>query len=453
MVLGIASRVRAPCEDGAARICFPYALVSCHLVATLMKRVFKLLLMLLALPPIALVAIVLASLESEPLVASRLKLTADEVEQAKALVKEHDPRTAAEGEVRSISLNESELNLIGNYLAHAKGGGAEVTVTEGLMDVKATVKVPKSPLGQYLNMSVGFRESEVLPRFRQIRLGSIPVPAWFADFILEKTLNYFYSQPGYSFAQDVVREVNLSPSQLDVTYEWSSQITDAVRSRFVTKADQKRIKIFQEKLSRELSRGGFGNKTSVTNIVAPLFALARKRASEGDPIADNRAVILVLAVYVNGKDVAKLAPDVGELAAVVKVKTTLQKRHDLSKHFFTSAALAVQGGSVLSEAIGIYKEVGDSRWGSGFSFADLQAGHAGARFGEVAIASKSSAKALQNQLAEGLTEAILLPSVAGMPDGLTEAEFKSTYGEVGSNAYNVVVAEISKRIASSPLYQ
>ena len=416
-----------------------------------MKRFFKFFLWLVILAPLALVVTVLLNIEDEPLVASGLKLTPREIERAKELVKEHDPRTAEEGEVRSVSLSESELNLIGSYLANTKGGGASIRVVEGLMDVDATLKLPQSPLGQYLNVSIGLRESAVLPRFREVRLGGIPIPAWLADFALEQTLDYFYSQPGYSFAQDVIQEVRLSP--IDVTYAWSSQITDVVRSTFITKTDQKRIKIFQEKLSREVSRGGFGKKTSLTNIVEPLFALARERASGGDPVADNRAAILVLAAYVNGKDVANLAPDVGELAAVAKVKTTLQNRDDLSKHFFTSAALAVQAGSVLSEAIGLYKEVDDSRGGSGFSFTDLQADNAGTRYGEVAIASESSAKTLQKQLAQGLTESTLLPSVSGLPEGLSEAEFKSSYGEVGSSAYNKVLAEISKRIASSPLYE
>ena len=108
---------------------------------------------------------------------------------------------------------------------------------------------------------------------------------------------------------------------------------------------------------------------------------------------------------------------------------------------------------MLSEAIGLYKEVDDSRGGSGFSFTDLLADNAGTRFGEVAIASPSSARELQKAISRGPGESALLPSIAGLPEGLTEDQFKLRYGEVGSSAYNEVLAEISKRIASSPLYQ
>ena len=418
-----------------------------------MKRLFKLFVWLLILVPIVLVAVVLFSIENQPLVESGLKLTPGEIERAKALVKEHDPRTAREGEVKSVSLTEPELNLIGNYLAHTKGGGARVSVSEGLMDVKMTLKLPESPLGRYLNVSVGLREASVLPRFREVKLGNLSIPAGVADFVLEQTLDYFYSQPGYSFAEDVIQEVKLSSRQMKVTYKWSDEITEAVRSTLFTQADQQRIKVFQEKLSRVVARGNFGKKVSLPELVEPLFALARERASDGDPIADNRAAILVLAAYVNGKGVKKMAPDVGELASIPRVKTFLQNRHDLTQHFFISAALAAEGGSTLSQAIGLYKEVDDSRGGSGFSFSDLQADNAGTLFGELAIKSKSSAKQLQKIAGENLTEITLVPNVDGLPSGLNEAEFKARYGEVGSSAYNEVLAEISKRIASSPLYQ
>ena len=288
-----------------------------------MKGLFKFLVWLLILAPILLVVAVLFSIEDQPLVESDLKLTPDEIERAKAMVREHDPRTAREGELKSISLTEQELNLVGNYLANAKGGGASVSMTEGLMDVKVKVKLPQSPLGQYLNASVGLREAALLPRFEEVKLGKISIPAGVADFAMAKTLDYFYSQPGYSFAEDVIQEVTISPNRLDVTYQWSSRITDAVRSAMITKSDQQRIKVFQEMLSRVVSRGGFRSKTSLANLVEPLFTLAHNRARDGDPVADNRAAILVLAAYVNGKNATHLAPDVGELASVSKVKTTL----------------------------------------------------------------------------------------------------------------------------------
>jgi uncharacterized protein YfiM (DUF2279 family) len=58
-------------------------------------------------------------------------------------------------------------------------------------------------------------------------------------------------------------------------------------------------------------------------------------------------------------------------------------RYDSAQHFVISAALAAWAGEPAANAIGVYKEIDDSRRGSGFSFADLAADRAGTRFGEV----------------------------------------------------------------------
>ena len=210
--------------------------------------------------------------------------------------------------------------------------------------------MPKSPLGEFLNVSIGLRESAALPRFDRLELGDVSIPWRVADFALEQGLDYFYSQPGYSFAEDVIQRVELSEQRLDVTYQWHAEITEAIRSTLVSKTDQQRIKVFQEKLVRVVTRGKFRGKVSLVELVKPLFSLARGRSSDGDAAADNRAAILVLAAYVNGRDVSQLTPDVGPLAPAPRITATIQGREDLSQHFFTSAALAVQGGSVLSKS-------------------------------------------------------------------------------------------------------
>jgi hypothetical protein len=46
-----------------------------------------------------------------------------------------------------------------------------------------------------------------------------------------------------------------------------------------------------------------------------------------------------------------------------------------------------------------------------------------------------------------------MPGVEGLPERLTDEEFRSIYGEVGSSAYNVMLADIEARIARLPLYR
>ena len=416
-----------------------------------MKRLFKLLILLLILSPFILAGALIASIERQPLVSAQFSLTPAQVKRAKELAQQHDPRKTKEGEIKSVSLSEQDLTLLTAYLLKAIDGSAAVSVNSGWMDLAASVKIPKTPLGQYINFKVGLRETDVLPRFRYLKLGKIPVPNLVADFILEKSLDHLYSRPGYEVAEDVIQKVALTEARMDVTYKWRGDLTDAVRSTFVSGADQERLRVFQHELARVVN--GLGNRAALEDIIAPVFAFARERAIGGDAVEDNRAALVVLSAYINGRNLERLAPDVKDWKKAARVKVLSYKRDDLPKHFLTSAGLAVTGGSTLSQAIGLFKEVDDSQGGSGFSFTDLLADDAGTRLGQVAVESTDSARRLQSKLSASLSEADLIPSLAGLPQGgLSEHEFKRQYGEIGSPAYEKVVSVIEKRISASRLY-
>ncbi|MBI1991579.1 MAG: hypothetical protein HYS65_18110, partial [Betaproteobacteria bacterium] len=128
-------------------------------------------------------------------------------------------------------------------------------------------------------------------------------------------------------------------------------------------------------------------------------------------------------------------------------------REDFPQHFTISAAIAANAGAPLSDAIGLYKEVDDSRGGSGFSFNDIAADRAGTRFGELAAGSRESAMKLQRQVAAGVRDADILPPVSDLPEFMPEAEFKRRYGGIGAPAYKRTMDDIERRIAALPLYR
>ena len=107
------------------------------------------------------------------------------------------------------------------------------------------------------------------------------------------------------------------------------------------------------------------------------MALAAERGGAGDPQAESRALIAVVAFYVNGKGLAAIVPGAKDWPRPVAKTVTLNGRTDSPQHFTVSAALAAHAGGPLSDAIGLYKEVDDSRRGSGFSFNDIAADRAG----------------------------------------------------------------------------
>ena len=133
------------------------------------------------------------------------------------------------------------------------------------------------------------------------------------------------------------------------------------------------------------------------------------------------------------------------------VNLTLGGRNDLAKHFSVSAAITAAAGSTLADNIGVFKEVDDSRGGSGFSFADLLADRAGVSLAEVALGPR--ARELQQHMGNRTQEADYMPGFDALPEGLMELEFRARYEDLDSAAYALVNREIERRLASCAIYR
>ena len=229
----------------------------------------------------------------------------------------------------------------------------------------------------------------------------------------------------------------------------------AVSATFLSKEDQQRMQVFQFHLASVVNQLQPGKRVTLDKLLAALFRFIYNQPEniDPDPIADNRAAILVLSAYVNRRELDKVAPEIEEWAPIQHRKVVLHGRKDLPRHFMISAVLAVMGGALLSQTVGLIKEIDDTRRGKVFSFSDLYANNAGTRFGQVAIASEARARQLQQQLSEPLSETDLIPKNGDLPDHLSRKELKERYGEIGSAAFQQVVRKIKERINAMPLYQ
>ncbi len=418
-----------------------------------MRWVFRAVFLILILIPVSVVGAAYMAIEKQPLIQRDGNLTPEEVQRAKTLLKEHDPRKLKNGEVKTITVSQKDLSLASNYLVHLFGrGGSVVTVTDGYLLSKATFKLPKNPVGEYINVDLGVAQARDLPHISHLRIGQLTIPKWLVEKGLQLALNQTYDQTGSPAASDVIHNVAINRDHVQVTYQWNTNITDVVRNAIVSPDDQERLKAYHQKLTRVTTDIEERSKVSLVTIMQPLFALAQERSKTGDAIKENRAVILVLADYINGRGLRRLAPDSELWPQPVRHKITLAGRKDFSQHFIISAALSMAGGNLVSNAIGLMKEVDDSRGGSGFSFTDLGADKAGTRFGRQ-LTTASSASYLQRRLANVVREQDFMPETSDLPEGLSEEEFVQRFGKVNSPHYTQIVAKIDRRVAGLPLYQ
>jgi len=419
-----------------------------------MRAMLRLLLLLLLAIPLLAVGLVLLSIDRTALVAGQAEFTPAHIGRARWLLARNDPRYMAPGVLRTIVISQEDLDLTANYLANRYARGAsEIVLQDGRATVRASFALPVIPMRAYLNLDATFRESQTLPRVEQLRIGSLRVPAVLCNWLLDRGLKRLQASANFSAAADVVKQVRARNGFLSVNFEWSEAVPAQLKAALVDAEEQARWRAYQERLV-ELTDSQAGRRVmALDQLLVPLLQLAAKRGEGGAMAAENRAALIVLAFYVNGKGPAALVPRAREWPQAQRHLVTLAGRPDFSQHFSISAALAATAGSPLSDAVGLYKELDDARVGSGFSFNDVAADRAGTRLGELAIAGAGAAAQLQRELARGMQEKDFMPDVRDLPEFLSDAEFKRRFGGVGQPAYQKMVAEIERRIAALPPYQ
>ncbi len=404
------------------------------------------------------VLLIYQGLQSRPLVEATASARQEDIERIKALLRANDPRTLRHGEVRTLTVSERDLNIaLRSLLPLRDRQRARVALEVGRGTVHYTLETPGNPVGEYLNLSLSLRENGGALEPERLGGGAFSIPGW-ALKPLVTVLEYLLEQriAEYREAREAIESVSLQGGEVAVTYRWDADLMAQIEARgrqaFLPPADRERALAYYRELAA-LSRQ-VGGSESLSRLLGTLFQLAVRRSGEGDAAAENRALFLVVGTVLNRSSIHRLvggdAADLGP--GHYYVHWTLAGRNDLARHFGISAAIAVAGGNVLADAIGAYKELDDSRGGSGFSFVDLLADRAGV---ELAVAATGSgADDVQRGMArDGLVESDFMPRLADLPEGLMELEFRQRYSDLDDARYGYVKREIDTRIAALPLHR
>lgn len=417
-----------------------------------MRLLFRLFLALVLLLPVALATIIYLVFDTSPAIIRSADITPASIERAKRILDQNDPRRLKPGARRTILLRENDLDHAANYLARQyAGGGARIELRRGFAHVGATLRLPALPVDIYLNLETELAETSAGARIARLRLGQLAIPGRLANWMAPRVLAAATGEADIGSLTHSIKKVSIRDDRVVLTYEWQTDLPDKLRTALLSEEDQERLRVYQERLAL-VSTSLKAPKVPLTELLAPLFALAAERSNGANGVAENRAVILLLALYVNGKDLMAIVPNAKTWPRPEQYEILLNGRADLAKHFIVSSALAAKAGGPLADAVGLYKELADARNGSGFSFNDIAADRAGTRFGEHA-ADPASAKKLQKRARSGFAEREIIPATDDLPEFMSEREFIRRFGGVDAPAYNNMMAEIERRIAALPLYR
>ena len=416
-----------------------------------------LVLLLLALFAIPLVIIV-TGIEPEPLIQPGKSLSHEDVERIKTLLKQHDPRRLKQDKVRTLALSQRDLNLLLDYsLARTLNITSRAELKPASATLGMTYPLPEKYSGNYLNAVASLSQRTGELRVDALQLGRMRLPGWLVNPVWQLFhTNLLRYSAEYREVLQTVEEFRLERDQVLLVYHWQPELAAQLKSSgydLLFSADDKaRVLAYHNELSR-LASDFPGQRVSLEKIFPSLFTLASIRSDEpGDPQAENRALLQTLGIYVMGINADRFV-EAPVKRGQHRMYLTVRGRHDLAQHFTVSAALTVSAGSGLANAIGLFKELDDSRGGTGFSFDDLLADRAGVRLAELATKTPHYARALQQRMRGQLSESDFMPTIDNLPPSIMELEFKQRYQDLDSEKYGLVDDEIERRIQRCPVYQ
>ena len=376
-----------------------------------------------------------------------------DISWAQALFNKYDPRRGPPDVTQSLGLSTAELNRLLNYaVALNPISGMEAELNPQNAIIGASLKLPRTPFGSYLNISVELLSDAGQIEVARMQIGSVPLPGVFGRWAGHMAHHELLRDPAYAAITASVRRIDFSENRVTLDYIWQPQLLTQLQRKsaalLIPDADRIRLLVYAKFIQQQLKPLPQGTKFPLHRLVGPVFTLARSRG--GDAASENRAAITALAAYVSGVSLPKLLKGEGKnIRRGPPVLPRLHGRGDFSQHYLIAAALAANGGSRLANALGLAKEEDDAKRGSGFSFTDLAADRAAARLGERLIGA--TATQTQQKLAQAANDADLMPDFNDLPEFMAADEFTRRFGGVDSPRYQAVINAIDKRLTLHPL--
>jgi uncharacterized protein YfiM (DUF2279 family) len=390
--------------------------------------------------------LLIAALDSKPLVERSETISPMAVASARWLLKSNDPRRLQSGDARRAAIPAALIDEGINYLAsrNLRGRGALV-LAEETAEIRLTLRPPI--FNGYINLRANLREASGEPHLTSASIGTLPLPPWLVELVLHNAIRLAGFEHEWQLAKRALRSLEFDPSRqrVIVSYVWEPALLDRARNIAVSPQDVARIRSAHENLAGLLDHKAPGGRVPLVEVLKPMLDIGGD-----DQYANRRAAILAVAAYLSEKNLAHVIPEAQNWPRLRPVLLTLLGRGDSAQHFAVSAALAAWAGEPIADAIGVYKELLDARHGSGFSFADLAADRAGTRFGQLLTNLPGR---IDRLLASDFADQALVPMLNDLPESIPEREFRRRFGAPGSPGYQKINDEIERRLNDLPLYQ
>ncbi|MGD0960962.1 MAG: hypothetical protein ABSB19_14245 [Methylomonas sp.] len=388
------------------------------------------------------------ALDDTPQVVVMQGLSRDDIQRAKQLLHVEPQEFDT---IKSLSLNQKDLNIAVSYLLdHFVENTTEVSIDTDRVLFQIAVFVPENPWGRYLDFHFVLKQNADALLIKSFKIGEISIPDTAANILVPFIVRHTALNKYWSEIRPNIKDIRITPPTVEISYY--GRIVESVRQLAIQKhKDYPNLYLYQQQINDIVNQHDPNWRLSLSEIMQPLFLSALHRSDLQNAARENRTIIIAVASYIFKSDLRNFLP-IG-LVYSKEYLVFAYKRNDLPQHFIASALLTAVESPLLSQQVGIDKEVGDAQKGSGFSFIDLSADRAGARFGQEAVAAPERARRFQEKMAAIRDYTAILPDIDGLPEHMDAQTFKEKYIGVDSEAYNELIRLIDARIAALPVYR
>jgi len=373
----------------------------------------------------------------------------DDIQQAKQLL-----YVAPEDKdkIKVLRLGGKELNIACNYLINHYTEATTLVqfLPEDRLWLQITLVFPENLWGRFLDFDFKLIQRNDAIAIKSLKIGEISIPDPAANYLVAAIVGHSTLEQYYDLARQYIKDIRIGADSVDISY-LGAIVDDAKQLVRQKHKAYPSLHVYQQQINDIVSQHDPAWRLSLSELLQPLFITALQRSTGDNAIQENRAVLIAVASYIYKSDLRRFLP-LG-LIYSKEYPVFAYKRIDIPQHFIASALLTAIDSPLLAEQMGTDKEVGDSKNGSGFSFIDLTADRAGKRFGQLAITSPETARALQEKMANISDYSAIIPDINGLPEHMDETEFTTRYQSVGSGDYRAMVEQIDNHIDALPVYQ
>lgn len=434
------------------------------LIFSTVRKLFWLSLLCIGL----LVFIIYLIRSNEALVTSNEPVSAKRVEQAKTSL--HNIAHQLNNSVGEVEFTFSQ-HQVDALMAVASFTVPDTQFKTNLSEMgvhfAATTKLTTPYFSQYINWQCTLLPNQQKLVIEHCQLGKLSLPDWLVMWGFKQTLLAVFEDKLTNNVLNMVQYAELSANKINIKLYIKEGMKQEVLTALHRKASSdnlvsnaiqnnvnaEKVSVYLDELQQLIDT--FNGQPMADNLafyIGKMFYLAQLRTPVSDASTENQAVLWALATTFGNKRFGHFVGiDRATLNKLKRPKVQLSGRGDLALHFLYSAVLERVVKLQMGLKVGELKELLDSNTGgSGFSFADLTADKSGLAFADTILNYPLKS---QKVLAGITDETIFFPSISGLIEGLTEAEFNQNYGSTESAEYQQLAGQIDERIAALPLHQ